>query len=107
MPKKLPHTPRSKIKQYLRMCWLRSRERAKVLKDANYTCKCGKKQSRAKGKEVYVEVHHKNEINWEELIDMVFDKLLNPEQECICKPCHRKETEKQRSQSRSKPSAKS
>ena len=59
MPKKKPITPNSRIKSCLRQLFLRSRERAKCLKDAGYTCEiCGAKQSRAKGKEVYVEVHH-------------------------------------------------
>lgn len=95
MGRKQPNTPRSKIRSALRQLWLRSRERAKVLKEAKYTCKCGKKQSRAKGKEVYVEVHHLKEIDWEDLINLVFERLLNPKQECICKECHAKETEKQ------------
>ena len=95
MGKKQPNTPRSRVKHYLRLLWLRSRERAKALKDADYTCKCGRKQSRAKGKEVYVEVHHLKEIDWEALIDLVFERLLNPEKEVLCKECHAKETKKQ------------
>jgi len=48
MAKKLPYTPNSRIKSALRQLWLRSRERAKRLKEDKYTCqKCGKKQSRA------------------------------------------------------------
>lgn len=95
MAKKKPSTPRSRVKKALNLLWLRSRERAKVLKEAKYTCKCGKKQSRAKGKEVYVEVHHVGGIDWEGIVDLIFDRILNPEQECLCKECHAKETKKQ------------
>lgn len=95
MGRKQLNTPRSRVKHYLRLLWLRSRERAKALKDAKYTCKCGKKQSRAKGKEVYVEVHHLTEIDWEGLIDLVFERLLNPPKEVLCKECHGEKTKEQ------------
>jgi len=90
MGKRLPNTPRSKVKAALRRLWLRSRERASALKRDKYTCKCGKKQSKAKGKEVYVEVHHKEGIDWETLIDLVYERLLvNPEKlETTCNECH-------------------
>ena len=93
MGKKLPTTPRSRIKSALRQLWLRSRERAKRLKDDKYTCQeCGIKQSRAKGKEVYVEVHHRHGVDWAELIDLVFERLLvDPsELETLCVDCHHK-----------------
>jgi len=96
MGKKLPHTPRSRVKAALRQLWLRSRERAKALKDAGYRCTgCDVKQSVAKGRVVKLEVHHLTEIQWNELIDMVFDRLLNVPQTPLCKPCHKIETEKQ------------
>ena len=95
MTKKLPYTPKSGIVRYVRMCWLRSRERAKVLKEANYTCKCGAKQSKAKGKEVKVEVHHKKPINWEKIVEFVRKEVLDKPQEVLCKECHEKETKKQ------------
>ena len=97
MSKKKPNTPRSKVKNALRLLWLRSRERAKSLKDADYRCtECGIKQSMAKGRVVKLEVHHIDGIDWEELIDMVFDSLLNVPQIPLCISCHKKETEKQR-----------
>jgi hypothetical protein len=37
MGKKLPYTPRSKVRAALRQLWLRSRERAAALKAANRT----------------------------------------------------------------------
>jgi len=90
MGKKLPHTPNSRIKSALRQVFLRSRERAAVLKEAGYTCGCGKKQSRAKGKEVYIEVHHKKGIdNWQEIYNCIRENLLNKEDMIVlCKDCH-------------------
>ena len=93
MKKKLNKTPRSRVIAALRRLWLRSRERAVALKREGYCCeKCGKKQSVAKGKEVKLEVHHKEGIEWEQLIDLVFEQLLcNPEKlEVLCKDCHGK-----------------
>lgn len=89
-------TPNSKIQSALRQLWLRSRERATALKQQNYTCqRCGKKQSKAKGKEVKVEVHHKQGVlNWQELNNQIRKYLLcNPiHLEVLCKECHSRET---------------
>ena len=94
---KKPITPRSRVKSALRRLWLRSRERAKALKDADYRCtECTVKQSMAKDREVKLEVHHLAEIDWEELIDLVYIKLLKVPQTPLCKPCHKIETEKQK-----------
>ena len=94
MPKRQPNTPRSQVRSALRRLWLRSRERQSALKRDGYCCqKCGIKQSRAKGREVYVEVHHKRNVgNWEEVINLIFLELLcNPEyMETQCKQCHDK-----------------
>ena len=95
--RKKPVTPRSRVKAALRRLWLTSRERAKALKDAQYRCtECDVKQSMAKGREVKLEVHHLSEIEWKELIDLVFERLLNVHQTPLCKPCHKIETEKQK-----------
>ena len=92
MSKKLATTPRSRVKQALRQLFLRSRERVAALKRDKYTCvSCGGKQSKAKGKEFKVEVHHREGItNWEAVIDAVFEHLLcSPEKlETLCKSCH-------------------
>ncbi len=92
MGKKLPNTPRGRVRNVLRQLWLRSRERAAALKRDKYTCqRCQRKQSRAKGKEFYVEVHHKHGVqNWEAVIDAVYEYLLpNPDRlETVCKECH-------------------
>ena len=57
--------------------WLQSRERAAALKRENYTCECcSRKQSKAKGKEVYVEVHHINGIRWNDVIAFIYQQIL-------------------------------
>ena len=93
MGKRLPHTTNSTIRASLRRLFLRSRERAAALKRDKYTClSCGKKQSRAKGKEVYVEVHHKEYVlNWDALFYAIREYLLcDPKfMEVLCKDCHK------------------
>lgn len=91
MSRKLPHTPRSRVRSALRQLWLRSRERAAALKRDGYTCqRCNVKQSKAKGREVDVTVHHKDGVAWEALIDLVYERLLvDPERlETLCRGCH-------------------
>ncbi len=92
MPKKNElKTPRSRVKAALRQLWLRSRERAYAIKRDGYSCrKCGVKQSRKKGGEVYIECHHCDGIEWECLVDEVYRVLLvNPDKlETLCKGCH-------------------
>jgi len=94
MGKKKARTPRSRVRQSLRKLWLTSRERSAALKRDGYRCRdCGRKQSRAKGKEFKVEVHHRRGIlNWDELLDAVFEFLLcDPEElETLCPKCHEK-----------------
>jgi predicted HNH restriction endonuclease len=88
-----PVTPACQIRSALRRLFLRSRERAAVLKRDGYTCRaCGTKQSRSKGREVYVEVHHLAGIeNWPELIEAVRRYLLcGPDDMlCLCNECHK------------------
>lgn len=92
--KRLPTTPRSKVRSALRQLWLRSRERAAALKAAGYCCEeCGRKQSKAKGREFKVEVHHRDEIlNWDALLEYVYRHLLCPSDrlEVLCEECHEK-----------------
>jgi len=91
MPEKKPWTPRSRVKNALRQLWLRSRERQAALRRDHYACrKCGLKQSRAKGKEAYVTSHHIYGIDWEALIDLVYERLLVPaeKQVTLCVDCH-------------------
>lgn len=98
MGKRLPYTPNSKIKNALRKLFLMSRERSLAIKRDNYTCQiCGAKQSRAKGKEVYVEVHHEEGIlNWQDLYDSIRKHLLcSPDKmKTLCKKCHSEIEEK-------------
>lgn len=93
--KKLPFTPNSQIRSALRRLFLRSRERAAAIKRDKYTCqKCGVKQSRKKGAEVKVEVHHlETVLNWPELINAVRKYLLcDPENmQTLCEKCHKDE----------------
>ena len=93
MGKKLPYTPNSRIRAALRKLWLRSRERAAALKRDKYTCKCGKKQCMAKGREVYVEVHHIDGIDWDGVIALIRERLLQtPDKlETMCVECHKEE----------------
>ena len=91
MAKRSLRTPRSQVKHTLQQLFLRSREHSFALKRDGYTCQiCGKKQSRAKGKEVYVELHHIDAIAWQHLIDMVYEMLLcDPGRlQTLCKECH-------------------
>ncbi len=84
----------------MRKLWLRSRERQAALKRDGYTCQeCGVKQSKAKGREVKVEVHHvEGVLNWNYLLDHVFRHLLCDPKflETLCKECHGRETEVRR-----------
>jgi 5-methylcytosine-specific restriction endonuclease McrA len=94
--RKSDRTTRSQIRQALRRLSLRSRERAAALKRDNYTCqRCGKKQSKAKGREVSVEVHHVNGVQWDTLVDCVYEMLLCHPDDMItlCVDCHKRATD--------------
>ena len=96
MGKRLPTTPRSKVRSALRQLWLRSRERAAALKRDGYRCgMCGKKQSKAKGKEFAVEVHHCRGIQWDHVIDEIFEHILvDPKYlQTLCPKDHEKRKE--------------
>lgn len=98
MGKRSLSTPRSIVRHALRLLWLHSRERAAALKAAGYCCEeCGVKQSKAKGREVKVEVHHSEGAQLEHLVDEVFKHLLcDPKLlEVACKDCHEKLTRSQ------------
>jgi len=95
MGKRLEYTPNSKIKAALRQLWLRSRERAKRLKEDNYTCQCcNGKQSKAKGKEFKVEVHHRDGVlNWDVIYEVIRQYLLcdSGKLETLCPKCHKEQ----------------
>jgi hypothetical protein len=95
-PKRLPvTTPISIIKHALRLLWLRSRERQAALKRDDYTCQgCGGRQSKAKGREFTVEVHHlREDIDWNAMAEYLRRNLLIESDKLIvlCKSCHEKE----------------
>ena len=92
--KRKPITPRSRVRACLRQLYLRSRERALALKLADYSCQeCGVKQSKAKGREQAVQVHHVAGVgNWEAIIDSVYSQLLVSADKLrvLCPKCHEK-----------------
>jgi hypothetical protein len=86
-------TSKSRIKAVLHGLWLRSNERATALKRDGYTCQeCGKKQSKTKGAEQKVQVHHLNGIEWDKIIEYIYRHILvDPKHlETICPDCHDK-----------------
>jgi len=91
--KKMDITPRERIKGMLRQIFLKSNERTAVLKRDNYTCvKCGLKQSKKKGHEVKVQVHHKKGLDcWDHLIHIIYKQLLCDieDLETLCVECHK------------------
>lgn len=96
MPKKLPYTPTSRIRNDLRRLWLRSRERATAVKREHNTCqRCGAKGSVAKGREVKIEVHHREGIaNWEAVVSAIREHILTDpiNLDVLCKKCHEEGT---------------
>ena len=85
-------TPRSRVKNAIRQLWLRSRERAYAIKLAGRSCsKCHKKASVAKGREVKLEVHHTFGIDWDGLVDLIIDRVLQRPEDytVLCKGCHK------------------
>jgi len=97
MAKRLKYTPNSAIRSALRKLWLHSRERSAAIKRDNYTCQiCGMKQSRTKGKEVFVEVHHLEGVcNWDEIYRVIREHLLCHEDnlKTLCFSCHKNHKE--------------
>lgn len=99
MPKKSERTPRSRIVSHMRILWLRSRERAKALKDEGYQCEdCKRKQSTKKGNVIKMEGHHPKPINWDKIVKVIQQELLIPPSkiQCLCHDCHKKYTNEQR-----------
>lgn len=100
MGQKKPITPNSRIRRALRLLWMRSRERAQALKNTGYTCAyCGAKQSAAKGKELKLDVHHLDGIQWNGLCDIIRERMLPDPSRLApaCKACHSKLTNEEAS----------
>ena len=98
MPKERPRrTPDAPLRSWLRRIWMKCNEKAYANKREGYCCeRCNVKQSRAKGREVYIEVHHKNKegnIQWDDIIDLIYERVLvHPDNlEILCKACHHEE----------------
>jgi predicted HNH restriction endonuclease len=85
---------KGQIVSALRKIWLRSPERRHALKAEGYTCEeCNVKQSKAKGKEQVIEVHHKEgRVDWEYLVEEIRRVLLvHPDKlQVLCPNCHDK-----------------
>ena len=93
MGNKKPVTPRSQVRRALAQVFLKSRERALAMRRDHYTCQvCQRKQSKAKGREVSVQVHHIEGVDvWSEVLDLIYSRLLvGPDKlVCLCKSCHK------------------
>ena len=91
MGKKLSYTPNSQIRSALRKLWLRSRERrAAIVRTGNKCENCHVKASRAKGREVVIDVHHMRAPNWDRIFKVIRDELLVDPDELkpMCEVCH-------------------
>ena len=92
MGRKSLYTTNTQIKAALHRLWLRSRERGSAIKRDEYTCQvCKGKQSKRKGHEFSVQVHHNEGVcNWQEIYDSIRKNLLcDPSNmETLCKDCH-------------------
>ena len=96
MGKRSKFTTNTTIKAALHRHWLRSRERSGRLKIDNYSCQqYGVKQSKRKGFEWSVHVHHLDGIRWDEIIEDIRRELLVKPDKLVtlCKQCHTNEHE--------------
>ncbi len=94
-----PITPKTIIKNAIRRLWMYSREKRAAIKERQNTCKdCNKIGSVAKGKKCKIEVHHKNTIDWERIINVIREEILVDTEllEVLCKECHEEKTAEQR-----------
>lgn len=91
-------TKKTYIVNGLRLIWLHSAERRQALKNKGYCCEvCGVKQSKAKGNEVKISVHHKEGVgNWDRIVEVIKEELLcSPDKmEVLCKQCHKEKHKK-------------
>ena len=75
----------------LRRLWMWSKER-KAGEDKTGKCcaYCGKKKSKAKGRECRIDVHHINGINWTKILTAVREELLCDPTKLtpLCVECH-------------------
>ena len=91
---KLPSTPRSRVRAALSQLFLRSRERAAAIKRTGNCCEaCGAKfraKATANGPECRGTVHHLDGGAIDEVMDLIFSRLLcDPARlRPLCGPCH-------------------
>lgn len=84
-------TSRARIKGELRRLFLKSVERSEAIKRDKYTCQhCKRKQTTKKGHELKVQVHHLEPIVWDEILDLIQDRLLcdSNKLQTLCVDCH-------------------
>jgi predicted HNH restriction endonuclease len=93
MGKRLESTPRSIVRHAIRAVWMRSRERSAAIKAEGNTCEeCNRKGSKAKGREVAIEVHHLDGARIEQIVDAFYSSglLCDPARLLVlCKDCHK------------------
>lgn len=92
---RIPRTTRSQVWNVIRKLSLWSPEHAAALKASGHRCEvCGVKFSKALGKEVKGEVHHRTPIAETKMkaliIDLILTYVIPPYEQlqCLCKPCH-------------------
>lgn len=92
--RKLPTTPRSRVRAALSQLFLRSRERAAAIKRTGNRCEsCGAKfrpKATTNGPECRVTVHHLEGGAIDEVMDLIFKRLLcDPARlKPLCGSCH-------------------
>lgn len=90
-------TSDQRIISSIRKLFLMSREHSFTLQRDKYTCqRCGAKQSRAAGKEISVQVHHKSgDTPKMKIVEAIRELLLvDPDElETLCAGCHLAEGE--------------
>lgn len=92
-------TPNNVIRSALRQLWMRSKERNQAIKNANRQCVvCSARQSAAKGREVKLNAHHTDGIDWADLIRLVRERLLmTPDAyTVVCERCHKQEHDEEK-----------
>lgn len=88
-----PPSKQARVRSALRHVWLKSPERSAALKATGYRCAmCQVKQSKAKGREVKIEVHHIDGIDWDSVNVRDAEQLLPDPSRLmpLCVPCHKK-----------------
>ena len=79
-PRNRARTPNNAIRKKLYQLFLYSRERAFFMKNKNCE-KCGST--------VKMQCHHDDGINWDKIITVIREELLNAEKfRALCKDCH-------------------